>query len=121
MIYPQRPALWRTLESRSKAVCLTGKEGKAVKIRPGRQKDSGAPTPAGVCLDDLIQKFADDQHGEGLIYTSWHSNLAGQSVQYGAIDASETFARFAPNGIRLYSFLALSFHPLKQENKRTCS
>jgi hypothetical protein len=114
MIDPQRSALWRSLESRSKAQGLASKEGEAVKIRPGRQKDSGAPTPAGVCLDDLIQKFADDQHGEGLIYTSRHSNLAGQSVQYGAMEASETFARFAPNGIRLYSFLALSFHPLKQ-------
>ncbi|KKX59301.1 hypothetical protein PU99_16975 [Pseudomonas putida] len=67
-----------------------------------------------MCLDDLIQEFADDQHGEGLIYTSRHSNLAGQSVQYGAIEASATFARFAPNGISFYSFLALSSHPLKQ-------
>jgi len=98
----------------SKAAIETGKEGKSVQDRRGRQKNSGAPTPAGVCLDDLIQKFADDQHGEGLIYTSRHSNLAGQSVQYGAMEASETFGRFAPNGIRLYSFLALSFHPLKQ-------
>jgi hypothetical protein len=55
MIDPQRPALCRSLKSRSKAVRLTGKEGKAVKIRQGRQKDSGAPTPAGVCLNDLIQ------------------------------------------------------------------
>jgi hypothetical protein len=55
MIDPQRSALWRSLESRSKAQGLASKEGEAVKIRPGRQKDSGAPTPAGVCLDDLIQ------------------------------------------------------------------
>ncbi|MGE8148016.1 hypothetical protein ACQKP7_22925 [Pseudomonas frederiksbergensis] len=68
----------------SKAAFHTGKEGKAVQVRRGRQKNSGAPTPAGVCLDDLIQEFADDQHGKGLIHTSWHSNLAGQSVQYGA-------------------------------------
>jgi len=67
----------------SKAAIETGKEGKSVQDRRGRQKNSGAPTPAGVCLDDLIQKFADDQHGEGLIHTSRHSNLAGQSVQYG--------------------------------------
>lgn len=104
MSYPQHPALCRTLESRLKAVCIAGKEGKAIKIRPGRQKDSGAPTPTGVCLDDLIQKFADDQHGEGLIYTSWHSNLAGQSVQYGALKPLETIEQFAPNGITLYSF-----------------
>ncbi|UZE11434.1 hypothetical protein [Pseudomonas sp. B21-053] len=68
----------------SKAAFQTGKEGEAVQVRRGRQKNSGAPTPAGVCLDDLIQEFADDQHGKGLIHTSWHSNLAGQSVQYGA-------------------------------------
>ncbi|MFJ3372551.1 hypothetical protein [Pseudomonas sp. NPDC086251] len=104
MIYPQRPALCQSQGSRSKAVGITGKEGKAVKIRPGRQKDSGAPTPTGVCLDDLIQKFADDQHGEGLIYTSWHSNLAGQGVQYGAIHARETIGKFAPNGNWLYIF-----------------
>ena len=82
---PQRSALCRSLESRLKAVCRAGKEGKAMKIRPGRQKDSGAPTPTGVCLDDLIQKFADDQHGEGLIYASGHSNLAEQTVQYGQL------------------------------------
>ncbi|MGE1174660.1 hypothetical protein [Pseudomonas sp. BW7P1] len=58
---------------------------KAERYRSGKagRKDSGAPTPAGVGLDDLIQKFADDQHGKGLIHTSRHSNLAGQSVQYG--------------------------------------
>jgi hypothetical protein len=120
MIYPQRPALCQSLESRCKAVCLAGKEGKAVKIRPGRQKDSGAPTPTGVCLDDLIQKFADDQHGEGLIYTSRHSNLAGQSVQYGAIEARETIDGFAPNGNRLYSFWHCRFAHYNN-NKRTCS
>jgi hypothetical protein len=101
---PQRPALCRSLQSRGKAVCLTGKEGEAVKIRPGRQKDSGAPTPAGVCLDDLIQKFADDQHGEGLVYASGHSNLAGRSVQYGANEAQVTNDEFALKDNCFYSF-----------------
>jgi len=56
-----------------------------------------------VCLDDLIQEFTDDQHGEGLIHTSGHSNLAGQSVQYGAVEAPVTIAWFAPNGIWLFT------------------
>ncbi|KQZ91371.1 hypothetical protein ASD60_25150 [Pseudomonas sp. Root562] len=57
-----------------------------------------------MCLDDLIQEFADDQHGEGLIYTSGHSNLAERSVQYGANEAQVTNGGFAPNGICFYSF-----------------
>jgi len=114
MIGPQSAALCQVPERRQQSGISNGQEGKVVQVRRGRQKNSGAPTPAGVCLDDLIQEFTDDQHGEGLIHTSGHSNLAGQSVQYGAIEAPATIGGFAPNGIWLYSFSALSFCSLKQ-------
>jgi hypothetical protein len=109
MIDPQSSCTLSVAGSRLKAAGRAEKEGKAIKIRPGRQKDSGAPTPTGVCLDDLIRKFADDQHREGLGYTSRHSSLAGQSAQYRTPQAQKTFDGFAPNGDRFYSFLALSF------------
>jgi hypothetical protein len=37
-----------------------------------------------VCLDYSHQEFADDQHGEGLIHTFPHSNVASPAVQYRA-------------------------------------
>src|SRR5471030_1486157 len=55
----------------------------------GREK-LGAPTPTGVCLDYSHQEFADDQHGEGLIHTSKHSNVASPAVQYGAANTGES-------------------------------
>ena len=83
---------------------------KAKRYRSGRagRKDSGAPTPTGVCLDDLIQEFADDQHGKGLIHTSGHSNVAGQSVQYGRSDSSRNNRRVSDRWQKAGSFLAVS-------------
>ncbi|AIG03337.1 hypothetical protein HZ99_14650 [Pseudomonas fluorescens] len=59
---------------------------KANRYRSGLagRENSGAPTPTGVCLDYSHQEFADDQHGEGLIHTFPHSNVASPAVQYGA-------------------------------------
>ncbi|MDR7281873.1 hypothetical protein J2X84_000687 [Pseudomonas corrugata] len=79
---------------------------KAKRYRAGGagKKNSGAPTPAGVCLDDLIQEFTDDQHGEGLFHTSGHSNLAGQSVQYGRGYCSRNYQRLRDRWQKAGSF-----------------
>lgn len=88
MIYPQRCGALSAAES-SQLQRHVIRVKKANRYRSGRagRESSGAPTPTGVGLDDLIQEFADDQHGEGLIHTFPHSNLAEQRVQYGAAHA----------------------------------